>query len=127
MCSSPAEPRVIWPPDGALVDLPLGELATVTDPDGDSVTLSVNGITQDEPVHGNGASDTAPDAEGIGSPIAHVRAERDGGGNGRVYAIHYTAADGRGGTCTGLIRAVVPHDQSTTAATDDGQQFDSTK
>jgi len=35
-------------------------ILNVKDPDGDSVTIKITGITQDEPVKGLGAGDVAP-------------------------------------------------------------------
>jgi hypothetical protein len=59
-----------------------------------------------------------------------VRAERTGTpgipGNGRVYAIRYSATDNRGGSCTGTVYVCVPHDRgSHSACIDDGQSYNS--
>jgi hypothetical protein len=59
----------------------------VVDPDCDAVTIRIDKIMQDEPVNGTGDGDTCPDASGVGTSTAQVRAERSGGGNGRVYTI----------------------------------------
>ncbi|MGQ9752709.1 MAG: CARDB domain-containing protein, partial [Thermoanaerobaculaceae bacterium] len=118
-----ASPDILWPPDHKLVPI---AITGVTDPDGDPVTLSVTGITQDEPLNGLGDGDTCPDGFGVGRNQPQVRAERSGLGNGRVYKIAFTASDGKGGTCTGTVTAGVPHDRKDTPA-DDGQKYDSTK
>jgi len=60
-----------------------------------------------------------------GGAKAYVRAERAGGGNGRVYTIYFTATDGRGASCQGSVKVSVPHDQSSDAV-DDGPRYDST-
>jgi hypothetical protein len=99
----------------------------VTDPNRDPVTITINSIFQDEPVQGGGSGNTCPDAEGVGTSTARVRAERDGTGNGRVYHISFTADDGRGGTCTGEVTVCVPHDQGRgSECVDGGPLFDST-
>jgi len=67
-----------------------------------------------------------PDGAGIGAATASVRSERDGNGDGRVYAIAFRADDGRGGSCTGSVRVGVPHSQNGAPAVDSGQRFDST-
>src|SRR5262249_4356871 len=92
-------------------------------------TITINSITQDEPVLGpdEGAGNTAPDGAGIGTGFALIRAERDGNGNGRVYKINYTASDGKGGSCQGTLTVTVPHSQNGDPAIDDGQNFDSTQ
>jgi hypothetical protein len=103
------------------------EILNVADPDGDPVSLAVTGITQDEPVGGSGSGGTSPDGSGVGTPVARVRAERSGKGNGRAYEISFQANDGRFGQCSGRVRVCVPHDRRGGAAcVDDGQRFDST-
>ena len=107
----------------------------VTDPDGDPVTITILGITSDEATAtdlGAGGAKHAPDADGIGTDTASVRAERSGTkkvpGDGRVYVISFTASDGRGGECEGSVIVKVPHDQSdkTCPAVDSGQNYDAT-
>ncbi len=45
----------LWPPLHQLVNVALSGL---TDPDGDPTTLTINGVTQDEPINGLGDGDT---------------------------------------------------------------------
>ncbi len=118
-----ATPNLLWPPNHKLVPI---TITGVTDPDGDPVTITITGITQDEPTNGLGDGDTAPDGFGVGTSQAQVRAERSGTGNGRVYAISFRAEDGKGGSCTGVVKVGVPHDKKDTPI-DDGQKYDSTK
>ncbi len=100
---------LLWPPNHKLVD---GQIAGVTDVDpGDVITLSVTGITQDEPVNGEADGNTSPDATIGANGAFKVRAERSGQGNGRVYRVAFSASDGEGGDCTGVARIGVPHDQ----------------
>ena len=87
-------------------------LTGATDADGDHVTLSVAGVTQDEPLNGLGDGNTSPDATpGPASNQVNLRAERSGTGDGRVYRISFTGSDGRGGSCAGTAIVGVPHDQ----------------
>jgi hypothetical protein len=88
--------------------------------------VTVTAITQDEPVSGPGSGATAPDGRGVGTGVAAGRAERAGGGNGRVYQVAFSADDGNGGTCEGALPVSVPHSQNGEPAIDDGQAFDST-
>lgn len=125
-CSGAATADVVlWPPNGGLEEIDVAAEAGVTDPEGDAVTVEVVAITQDEPVDGLGDGATAPDGAGIGSPVALVRAERSGTGNGRVYAVDFRASDPSGASCQAQLRVSVPHDRSVPAV-DDGQVFDST-
>ena len=101
--------RTLWPPNHKYR---LITLSGATDPDGDPVTLTITGVTQDEPLNGLGDGDTSPDAKaGPTSNRVFVRAERSGKGNGRVYRIAFAGSDGEGGTCTGHVTVGVPHDQ----------------
>lgn len=112
----------IWPPNHKMKDVTVLEVA---DADGDSVTITIDGITQDEPVNETGDGDTSPDGDGVGTDTAQVRAERSGTGDGRVYDISFTADDGNGGTCSGSVEVGVPHDKKDTAIRD-WASFDST-
>ena len=119
-----SEPE-LWPPNHKYHAI---SILGVTDPDGDPVTINVTSITQDEPVNGRGDGNSCPDAQ-ITAGNASVRAERTGTpgvpGNGRVYAINFTASDGRGGECAGVAYVCVPHDHGHSACIDDGQRFNS--
>ncbi len=99
-------------------------IADPDDPPG-GLAVTVTGVTQDEPVDGLGSGDTSPDAVLQGGPFALVRAERSGGGNGRVYWIAFTASDGRE-SCAGQVKVGVPH-SAKGAPVDDGQRFVSTE
>jgi hypothetical protein len=125
VCAAPI-PSIdaIWPPNHEFV---IVDVVGVTDPEGDAITISIDAIFQDEPVEGTGDGNFTPDAMGVGTSAALVRAERDGGGNGRVYHIYFTAEDGHGGTCSGEVLVSVPKSKGKTGvAVDDGPLFDST-
>jgi hypothetical protein len=110
-CSSAgASPALLWPPQHKFVTV---SIAGVTDPEGDPVSIMVSGISQDEPLLGSGTGNTCPDASGIGTSVASLRAERSGlaTANGRVYHVTFTADDGKGGQCTGQVLVCVPRDQ----------------
>jgi lysyl oxidase len=102
-----AGPDLIWPPSH---DMRPVSIEDVRDPDGDPVTITVTGIMQNEPRDGAGDGSTCGDASGIGSALALVRAERSGGGLGRIYRIAFSAIDGRGGECHGTVQVCIPHD-----------------
>lgn len=124
VCSAAqAFPAVLWSPNHQFVPV---VIMGVTDPDGDAVTITVTGVTQDEPVNAKGDGNTSPDAV-IQAGAAAVRAERSGKGNGRVYEVSFKAKDDKGGACTGKVTVGVPHSmQKGLTATDDGQIYDST-
>jgi subtilisin-like proprotein convertase family protein len=112
----------LWPPNhkyrGVTVE-------GVTDEDGDPITITILGIFQDEHVDALGDGSTCPDGE-IAGDVALVRAERQGGNDGRVYHIFFLAEDGQGGACEGVVTTCVPHDQSGDTCVDQGPLYDST-
>jgi len=116
---------MLWPPNHQFVDV---SVVGVTDPDGDPVAITITGITQDEALNvGVGEGNTCPDASGVGTATGSLRAEREGGGDGRVYHVGFTADDGRNGRCTGTVTVCVPHDQGQgRVCGDEGPLADST-
>jgi hypothetical protein len=116
-----AHPDRLWPPNHRFVPI---EIRGVSDPDGGDLGFTIDSIFQDEAVHARGSGNTAPDGNGVGGPLARVRAERVDGGNGRVYHIGFTATDGDGGTCSGEVTVGVPGRHGRTV--DDGPSYDST-
>ncbi len=120
----------LWPPNHKFVDV---TIEGVTDPDGDDVTITITSITSDEPtasIEGAGGAKHAPDADGVGTDTASLRAERSGTGNGRVYEITFVASDEKGGEDEGSVTVCVPHDYrgkcDCTRVIDDGQNYDAT-
>lgn len=110
--------------------LALITLSDATDPDGDTLSYTIDGVTQDEYVTGLG-DDTFPDAAltsvGANSNQVRVRSEANSRFNGRVYRIAYSVSDGNGGTCSGsagpsgdtTAKVSVPRKKGTPAV-DDG-------
>ena len=115
----------LWPPNHEYRPVDLAALAGVTDPQGLAITISIDSLTQDEPVNDTGDGNTQCDAFGIGAAVAQVRAERSGNGDGRVYRIGYTATNAVGLSCSSIVRVTVPHDQADPAV-EDAASFDST-
>ncbi|HKY01744.1 MAG TPA: hypothetical protein VJM53_04255 [Burkholderiales bacterium] len=91
----------------------------VTDADGEIPVITITGIKQDEWVG------SAPDASGVGQPIAMVKAERAEEKNGRVYHIAFSASDNKGGACASEVTVEVRR-YTNKAAVDDGPKYDST-
>lgn len=108
-CASAAPTAAtLWPPNHKLV--PVG-VTGVTDPQGQTTTIRIDGVAQDEPTDHLGDGRTCGDASGVGTSTAGLRAERSGLGDGRVYHLTFTATDPDGHTCTGAVTTCVPHDQ----------------
>ncbi|HSS78094.1 MAG TPA: calcium-binding EGF-like domain-containing protein [Thermoanaerobaculia bacterium] len=120
-----ADPGLLWPPNHKLI---LIKVLDVTDPNGGMVTITITGVSQDEPVNGLGDGDTSPDATGVGTTNASVRAERAGNGDGRVYHIAFSATSTSGGSCTGTVIVGVPKSQGPKGGpVDGGALHDSTQ
>lgn len=118
--------NVLWPPNRQMAPI---SILGVTDPEGDTVNITITSIRQDEVVleTGAGSGRTCPDGAGLGANKAEVRAERAGASDGRVYHIAFVAADSAGGACTGEVRVCVPRDQGQgSKCVDQGPRFDST-
>ncbi|MDY7079704.1 MAG: tandem-95 repeat protein, partial [Chloroflexota bacterium] len=114
----------LWPPNH---QFEVVTIMGVTDPEGDPITITIDSIYQDEPVDSNGDGSFTPDGLGVGTSTAQVRAERQGGGNGRYYHISFTASDGKGGTCSATVLVGVPKSMGKKGApVDDGPLYDST-
>jgi hypothetical protein len=114
--SATASPNRLWPPNHKFVPI---TISGIVNPVPGAVTISVTSIFQDEPTSG------ASDATGVGTGHPSVRSERDGGGDGRVYHINFTAT-GASGSCTGSVTVGVPHDQGHGSLVDGGSLYNST-
>jgi hypothetical protein len=116
-CSGVSASRsLLWPANGGLR---IVELAGATDPDGDSVTLSITGVTQDEPLT------RRYDAALTSDPaVVRIRAQRDGKGDGRVYLISFTASDGSA-SCAGTAKVSVPRHRGKAAVDSAPPSYDS--
>ncbi len=112
----------LWPPNHQMVTV---TLSGATDADGDAVTITVDSVFQDEPVDGTGDGSTGPDAV-IDHDQVDLRAERSGNGDGRVYHVGFSAADGTD-TCSGTVTVTVDKNRGRNgAAVDQGPLHDST-
>ncbi len=132
----------IWPPNHKYVSLTLADCASVTTScptgggsggghggcggDDEEAPIDTMGtilsIYSDEPedVNGNGDGNTDDDIVITGDSSFKVRAERQGKGNGRVYGVNFKVTDSSGQVKTATCKFSVPHDQSGSAAVDNG-------
>jgi hypothetical protein len=117
--------EMLWPANHKFVPL---EILGVTDGDGDAISITIDSIFQDEPVDDGGNGSTVPDAIIHEDGTFELRAERLGDDDGRVYQVTFTASDGFGGACSGVVMVGVPHDQGKKAVqpVDSGEDYDST-
>lgn len=125
-----AGPTLLAPPNHQAVSVAAADLVVaVTDNLDAGLTAAdvvISRVSSDEPedAEGNGDGTTLDDVV-IASDCRSVelRAERAGGGNGRVYTIELAVADARGNVGTASYRVDVPHDASDAGAVDDGPAY----
>ncbi|MCU1268244.1 MAG: uncharacterized protein JWM21_4562 [Acidobacteria bacterium] len=93
-------------------------VSSVTDSCNTSLGVSsvvIAQVTSDETENGNGDGNTLNDIVIAGDcKSLQVRAERDGGGNGRVYTITFRVRDASGNASTATAKIVVPHNPGET-------------
>lgn len=81
-------------------------------------------ISSDEIENGTGDGNTIDDIVIVDQTTFMLRAERAGGGNGRVYLVQFEVVDSEGNASMGACRFAVPHDQSGASAVDDGAAYE---
>jgi hypothetical protein len=105
-----ATPNVIWPPNHKMVEVFVEvDAEDICDPD---PFCMITNVTCNEPINGPGDGNTEPDWEYTEDPlVVLLRAERTGGGDGRVYTIHIECVDVSGNVKDATVDVIVPHDQ----------------
>jgi hypothetical protein len=68
-------------------------------------------ITSNEPINGKGDGNTSPDWRIVDNLHVELRAERSGGGSGRVYTITVRCTDASGNSAVRNVNVTVAHDQ----------------
>jgi CSLREA domain-containing protein len=117
----------LWPPNHSYHTINVTDLvASASSCDG-TVNLNsvvIDFVTSDEAENGNGDGNTNNDIViSCNRKSVQLRAERDGGGDGRVYTIHFKVTDSFGNVGTATAIVSVPKSQNGTAATDSGVHY----
>jgi hypothetical protein len=109
-----ADPATLWPPDHRLV--PVSVSVQINDDLSGPGAFSLVSVTSSEPDNGRGDGDVTGDIQGFRLGAADIdgllRAERSGGGDGRIYTLTYQGTDAGGNTATCQATVNVAHDQS---------------
>ncbi len=103
-------PSILWPPNHKLVAV--NASVSVVDDADPAPTLRLVSVVSNEPDNGLGDGDAPNDIVVINDTAFQLRAERSGGGNGRVYTATYQATDACGNTATATATVSVPHNKS---------------
>jgi len=104
-----ASPNVLWPANHQMVAVNIS--AAVSDACDPAPITRIIAVMSNEPANGNGDGNTAPDWEVTGNLTLKLRAERAGGGNGRVYTITVESRDASGNPSVRTVTVSVPHNQ----------------
>jgi hypothetical protein len=102
-------PNTLWPPNHKYVTV----TATVNANDNfdQNPTITLLGVTSNEPDSGLGNGDKPNDIVIIDTYHVDLRAERAGNGNGRIYTFTYQVTDACGNSTTATATVTVPHNQ----------------
>jgi hypothetical protein len=107
-------PNRLWPPNHKLVSVTA--TVQVTDALSGAAGFLLTAVDSDETDDGQGDGNQPNDIQGfqLGTPdrTGQLRAERAGGGDGRVYTLTYQATDQAGNSQTCAAEVNVPHDAS---------------
>jgi subtilisin-like proprotein convertase family protein len=105
-----ASPSSLWPPNHTLRDVAIAYAAADNCTVASSIACAL-GVTSNEPINGTGDGDTAPDWLIVDAHSTKLRAERAGGGSGRLYTVTATCTDLAGNSASRPVTVSVPHSQ----------------
>lgn len=100
----------LWPPNHKMVLVTVSYATSDNCTPSSSIVCSLS-VSSNEPVNGTGDGNTSPDWEIIDANHVNLRAERSGGGNGRIYTITISCRDAAGNVQTQNVTVKVPHNQ----------------
>jgi hypothetical protein len=117
----------LWPPNHKYHTVNVTDLvASVSDGCGGLTVNNVviSKVTSDEVENGGGDGNTLDDIIiAANCKSVQLRAERDGGLNGRVYTITFKVVDSAGNVGTTTAKVTVPQSQNGASAVDDGPHY----
>lgn len=96
---------VLWPPNHQMITVNVGH----TSSDNCGVTGCSLSVSSNEPQNGLGDGDTDNDWVVVDDHTVQLRAERAGGGSGRIYTITITCVDAAGNSSSTSTTVTVPH------------------
>jgi HYR domain-containing protein len=113
----------LWPPDHKYATVNVTDMVAsasdLCDP-----SININSVSSDEPENTAGDGNTLNDIVITpGCKSVQLRAERIGGGNGRVYTITFKVTDSSGNSTTATAKVTVPQSQNGSPAIDDGPAY----
>lgn len=118
---------IMWPPNHQLTSFGLSDLVLSVDDNCSDLTvedINITKVTCDEEVNTNGDGNTEGDiviADDCSS--VELRAERQGGSNGRVYTIYFELSDASDNVDSSFYQVYVPHNTGSETI-DDGVVYE---
>lgn len=109
-------PTGLWPPNSHFKRV---SVSGASDPDGDPVTITIDGVSQDEQV-----GLTADARKAVNPAAVLLRATRAPHGDGRVYRIAFSASDGKD-RCNGVVKVEIRRQPNRAAVDSAPPSFDS--
>jgi hypothetical protein len=107
-----ASPDNLWPANHKMVDVAVSvDVSDLCDTAISSAQCEIVAVTSNEPVNGAGDGDTDPDWMITGALTLQLRAERSGGGSGRLYTVTVACTDAAGNVATATTTVTVPKSQ----------------
>lgn len=100
----------MWPPNHKMQAFSPYDCLDIVDACDPNTVAAFTWATSDEPDDGQGDGHTSADIA-LSAARVELRAERSGGGDGRVYTMGWVVADASGNHAEGTCEIVVPHDQ----------------
>jgi len=112
-------PTVLWPPNHKMRDVVVGYDVT----DNCNWVVTDLSVKSNEPQTGTGTSGLTNDWQVVDAHHVKLRAERSGGGTGRIYTIIITASDASNNIAKQYLTVTVPANQGhhRQSFTDDGK------
>ena len=108
-----SDPVYLWPPNHKMHEVNV-DLVVMDSCDPDPM-VTLTSLISSEPDNGQGDGNTVDDIQeaevGTDDRTFLLRAERMGGGSGRIYTATYNATDASGNSTDGVVEILVPHDQ----------------
>ncbi|MDH4037264.1 MAG: HYR domain-containing protein [Candidatus Krumholzibacteria bacterium] len=105
-----ASPDMLWPPNHKWVEVRV--FVDAVDNCDESLSCTILEVTSNEAGNGTGDGNTEPDWMITGDTTLKLRAERSGGGDGRIYSVRVRCEDSSGNGDEHTVTVTVPHDQS---------------
>ena len=99
---------LLWPPNHKMRNVAVS--VSVSDNSDASPSTRVISVSSKEPLNGTGDWNTDFDWSFDGGLTVALRAERAGGGSGRIYTVTVESTDASGNSSTATVDVTVPHD-----------------